>query len=34
MGNKEAALAQHQRLTELKSTLAAELLKQINEMKP
>ena len=34
MGNKEAALAQRQKLTQLKSGLAEELLKQINEMKP
>jgi len=34
MGNKEAARAQHLQLTQLKSTLAEDLLKQINEMKP
>ena len=33
MGNKQAAVAQHLKLTELKSPLAAELSKQINEMK-
>src|SRR5262249_7271993 len=33
MGNKQAALAQHLQLTQLKSTLAEELMSQINEMK-
>jgi tetratricopeptide (TPR) repeat protein len=33
MGNKQAALAQHLQLTQLKSPLAEELMKQINEMK-
>jgi tetratricopeptide (TPR) repeat protein len=31
-GNKQAALAQHQQLTQLKSGLADDLLQQINEM--
>ena len=33
MGDKQAALAQHVQLTQLKSPLAEELLRQINEMK-